>query len=165
MLATDKATEADMLRIQLDDRAVFLERWHDLLKETLDDEAVKADPRRGELRELVDDWGGHAAVDSVGFRAVREFRRRLITQLSDVLVSRCKQIDKEFEISSLDRTEGPVWRLVSERPAHLIDPRFKDWNELLLAAADDVIAGAAKRQASCQASPGAGKTRPRFAIR
>ncbi len=37
-----------------------------------------------------------------------------------------------------------MWRLVSERPAHLIDPRYKNWDELLLAAADDVIATAGK---------------------
>jgi Fic family protein len=30
----------------------------------------------------VENWGGHAAVDSVGFRAVREFRLRLIGQLA-----------------------------------------------------------------------------------
>ena len=94
------------------------------------------------LRKFVDDWGGHAAVDSVGFRAVREFRLRLIAQLSDVLVNPCKLIDTKFSIAKLDRTEGPVWRLVSERPEHLIDPRFESWDALLLAAADQVIADA-----------------------
>ena len=32
-----------------------------------------------------------------------------------------------------------MWRLVSERPAHMIDPRYSDWDALLLAAADEVI--------------------------
>ncbi len=142
--ALDKATEADMLRIQLDDRAVFLERWQKLLLEVLSPAAIADNPRRAEMRRYVDHWGGHAAIDSVGFRAVRTFRRRLLTQLSDVLVSPCKKIDKDFSIVKLDRTEGPVWRLVSERPEHLIDPRFKTWDELLLAAADDVIDDATK---------------------
>ena len=57
LLAIEKASEADMLRIQLDDRAVFLERWQKLLLETLTPEAVEADPRRGELRKLVDELG------------------------------------------------------------------------------------------------------------
>lgn len=94
------------------------------------------------LRELVDDWGGHAAVDSVGYRAVREFRLRLIAQLSDLMINPCKLIDPKFAINKLDRTEGPVWRLVSERPVHLLDPRFESWDALLLAAADQVIADA-----------------------
>ncbi len=140
----DKATEADMLRIQLDDRAVFLERWQKLLLDVLSPAAVADNPQRAELRRYVDHWGGHAAIDSVGFRAVRTFRRRLLTQLSDVLVTPCKEVDKKFSIEKLDRTEGPVWRLVSERPEHLIDPRFKTWDELLLAAADDVINDATK---------------------
>ena len=136
------ASEADMLRIQLDDRAVFLRRWQRLLLDVLSPEAVSADPRREELRKHVENWGERAAVDSIGYRAVRTFRHRLVAQLSDVLVTPCKLADKDFAIAHLDRTEGPVWRLVSEKPEHMIDPRFKSWDELLLAAADAIIAEA-----------------------
>ncbi len=146
LLATEGATEADMLRIQLDDRAVFLQRWRDLLLEVLSPEAVKDNPRRAELRRHVEDWGGRAAPESVGFRAVRRFRHYLIAQLSDVLITPCKQAEQDFSIAKLDRTEGPVWQLVSQRPAHLIDPRFEDWDGLLLAAADLVLADAQKRE-------------------
>jgi len=140
----DKANEADMLKIQLDDRAVFLERWRTLLLDTLDSEAVAADPRRGDLRSAVENWGGRASVDSVGFRAVREFRLTLVSQLSDVLVSPCKKVQPKFSIAGLDRTEGPIWQLVSQKPPHLIDPRFKTWKELLLSAADGVVRNATK---------------------
>jgi penicillin G amidase len=139
LVTTEKATEADMLRIQLDDRAVFLERWRQLLLDTLTPEAAASNRRRGDLRKLVENWGGHAKTDSVGFRAVREFRHRLLAQLSDVLVNPCKKIDAKFMIADLDRTEGPVWRLVSEKPEHLLDPRYKSWNELLLTTADQVL--------------------------
>lgn len=145
LLATDKATEADMLRVQLDDRAVFLAPWRQLLLDTLSAEAVASNPRRAELRKKVDDWGGRAAPDSVGFRAVRRFRHFLISQLSDVLVSPCKEAQKDFSIAKMDRTEGPVWRLVSEKPEHLLDPRYKSWDELLLSTADLVLADAQKR--------------------
>jgi penicillin G amidase len=94
------------------------------------------------LRKFVDNWGGHASIDSVGFRAVRTFRRKLVAQLSDVLINPCKQADKTFSIARLDRTEGPVWQLVSQRPEHLIDPRYTSWDELLLSAADEVVAEA-----------------------
>ncbi len=140
--AIDEAAEADMLRIQLDDRAVFLERWRTLLLEILTPEAVAADARRGALRKAVEDWGGRATIDSVGYRAVRRFRHTLLNQLSDVMVNPCKKIDKKFSIAKMDRTEGPVWRLVSERPEHLIDPRYESWDALLLAAADEVVSNA-----------------------
>ncbi|HEV8069157.1 MAG TPA: penicillin acylase family protein [Planctomycetaceae bacterium] len=140
----DKANEGDMLKIQLDDRAVFLERWRKLLLDTLDSEAVAADPRRAELRAAVENWGGRASIDSVGFRAVREFRLALVSQLSDVLVAPCKKVQPKFSIAGLDRTEGPVWQLVSKQPPHLIDPRFKTWKELLLSAADGVVRNSTK---------------------
>ena len=72
LLATDQATEADMLRIQLDDRAVFLERWQQSAAGHAHQRSGGGRPARGELRKYVEDWGGHAAVDSVGFRAVRD---------------------------------------------------------------------------------------------
>jgi penicillin amidase len=140
----DKANEGDMLKIQLDDRAVFLERWRKLLLDTLGSEAVAADPRRADLRAAVENWGGRASIDSVGFRAVREFRLSLITQLADVLVAPCKKVQPKFSIAGFDRTEGPIWQLVSKQPSHLIDPRFKSWRELLLSAADGIVRNSTK---------------------
>ncbi len=139
LLATVKATEADMLRIQLDDRAVFLEPWRALLLDVLTPEALAEKGGRGELRAAVEHWGGRAAVDSTGFRVVREFRRRVLAEVSDLLVSPCKSADPNFSIAGLDRTEGPVWSLVTERPEHMLDPRFPTWSALLLAAADSVL--------------------------
>lgn len=140
----NEATEADMLAVQLDDDAIFLTRWQQLLLEVLSPEAVKEDRRRGELRKFVEEWQGKASTESVGFRAVRTFRRHLIAQLSDAMTVPCKKADNAFSIARLDRTEGPVWQLVSKRPEHLIDPRYKDWNALLVAAADRVLDEASK---------------------
>ena len=66
------AAPADMLRIQLDDRAVFLSRWRALLLQLLDTQSVTGKPRRAQFRQLLSEWSGHASVDSVGYRLVRE---------------------------------------------------------------------------------------------
>ena len=64
-----------MLRIQLDDRALFLARWRDLLLGLLTPDALALGERRAELREVVDrGWTGRASVDSPGYRIVRAFR-------------------------------------------------------------------------------------------
>jgi penicillin amidase len=40
--------------------------------------------------------------------------------------------------------EEAAWRLIQERPAHLLDPRFRDWDEFLLSAVDEAIADIAQ---------------------
>src|SRR5205807_7055286 len=132
-------TPRDMLAIQLDDRAVFLARWHDLLLATLTPQAIKADPRRGELRRLLaTTWTGHAAVDSVAYRVVREFRDSLEKQVFDTLTGLEEQPSFPWYLARR-RFEGPLWRLVTERPAHLLDPRYASWDALLLGVADEEV--------------------------
>lgn len=142
LLALDKATEDDMLRVQLDDRALFLERWQKLLLEVLGPDAVAKDPRRAEARRLVEAWGGRASIDSVGYRVVRAFRERVRGLVLDPLLAPARAKDgKRLRPGSAPnaRWEGPVWALVTERPAHLLDPKHPSWDALLLAAADAVL--------------------------
>lgn len=136
-----RATSEDMRRLQLDDRALFLQRWRDLLLEALTPEAVAADPRRRELRDLVEkDWPGRAAVDSAGYRMVRTFRTFLAGQVFGALTAPCKEAVPEFDYPlSFDQWEAPLWRLVAERPPHLLDPRYETWDDQLLAAVDEVL--------------------------
>lgn len=143
LLAVDKADEADMLDIQLDDRAVFLEPWQKLLLSLLTAEAIADDARRQEARELVENWGGHAAIDSAGFRIVRGFRQAVIKQVLTSLTQTCKRADAKFDLARQDRSEGPVWQLITERPPHLLDPRYLTWDAMLLATLDATIDGLA----------------------
>jgi penicillin amidase len=141
LLGIEKATPRDMLNLQLDNRALFLERWRKLLLTALTPEAVAKDPRRGELARFADNWGGRASVDSVGYRAVREFRLALARQVFEPLTTPCRKVDPQFNyLARALQYEAPLWALVNERPEHLLDPKFKSWDEQLLAAADAVIA-------------------------
>ncbi len=134
--ALGKADERDLLSIQLDDRALFLERWRDLLLELLSDEALRDRPERAELRRLVvETWTGRASTDSVGFRLVRGYRLFVSELLFEALLAPCRKIEPEFSYPGR-QSEGPLWRLVSERPAHLLHPRFASWEAWLLHAVD-----------------------------
>jgi len=140
LLAVERATREDMLRIQLDDRALFLARWRDLLLEILTPEAIAAEPRRGELRELVEDWGGRAATESAGYRMVRTFRLVLASGVFAALTAPVKEVDPDFDyLGTFPRYEGPLWKLVRERPLHLLDPRYESWEDQLLAAVDKTL--------------------------
>lgn len=127
-----RSTEADHLAIQLDDRARFLARWRTLLLQQLDDGA--GDPQRRELRRLVTHWGGRAAIDSAGYRLVRLYRELVADAVMGWLTAPCRQADPRFDYRQLLQHEGPLWRLVSERPEHLLDPRFDSWEKLLRSA-------------------------------
>ena len=77
LLAIEKATENDMLNVQLDDRALLLARWQKLLLATLTPDAMARTPAARRPDRLVEAWGGRASVDSVGYRIVRAFRERV----------------------------------------------------------------------------------------
>ena len=73
--AHDHFTARDMLAIQLDDRALFLERWKDLLAIELN-RAPKSRPHDDTLKRRSPDWNGRASIDSVGVpRRARVARR------------------------------------------------------------------------------------------
>ena len=141
LLAIDAATARDLLAVQLDDRALFLERWRGLLLGVLDEEAVSQDDRRAEMRRLVEaGWTGRASIDSVGYRLVRGFRLFLAEQVFEAITRPCKEADERFAFfRSTLQWEGPLWRLVTERPLHLLDSRFESWDGQLLAAVDATL--------------------------
>lgn len=140
LLALERATAEEMLAIQLDDRALFLERWRELLLEALTPELVASDPRLGEFRRLVEEsWTRRASTDSVGFRLVRAFRLFLARQVFGAITSRCKEADERFDFTRSARWEGALWKLVHERPAHLLDPRHESWDGQILSAVGAVV--------------------------
>jgi penicillin G amidase len=145
LLAIDKASERDMLRIQLDDRALFLARWQKLLLELLTPEAVAKDARRAEARRFVEQWGERAATSSVGYRIVRQFRTQVSRDALPPLVVACETADNSFDYLGRRKTqgarqwEGPLWVLVTERPAHLLVPRLAHWEDLMLASLDEAL--------------------------
>jgi penicillin amidase len=140
LLGLERADEAEMLALQLDDRALLLAPWRDLLLETLEPHAVASDPKRAEARRLLESWGGRAATDSAGYRITREFRLNFARQTFRSLAAPCEKADPSFSLFAFPQWEGPIWQLVQERPAHLLDPRFTSWNDAILSALDATLA-------------------------
>jgi len=136
-LSIEKATPQDMLAIQLDDRALFLERWRDLLLKSI---GPSATPSQRQFRDLVESkWTGRASPGSVGYRLVKEFRTTFVRRLMTSLTAPAHDIDPNFDYLRLLRGEGPAWQIVTERPMHLLDPKYRSWDEAILAAVDAAI--------------------------
>jgi penicillin amidase len=127
----------DLLAIQLDDRAVMLESWHALLLATLSPDAVASKRSRAALVEAARKWEGRADAGSVGYRVAREFRLAVAHRVFDPIFAPCVEGDPDFAWTRFNY-EHPLETLVKERPAHLLDPAYRTWDDLLDAAADDV---------------------------
>jgi penicillin amidase len=152
LLGLTNAVPADLLAIQLDDRARFLESWQQLLLQTLD-RAPTESPFR-EARPLVANWGARAAADSPGYAIVREFRRQVVSLLLAPAAERCRAFNPLF--SGLPgSSEGVAWDLLGQRPIHLLSRSFTSYDGLLATAARNVCA----RHASSRAR-GAGALNP-----
>lgn len=129
LMAKERFTEADLLAIQLDDRALLLTRWWHLLREVV---TASDDPALQRLEVATRRWEGHAAVDSVSYRITRGFRGMLIDRVGEGLLAPAKaQLGEAYLEPRLGQFEGVLWPLVNERPAHLLPPPYASWTALL----------------------------------
>lgn len=141
LVELERASVEDMLRIQLDDRALLLAPWREWMLGWMTDTVTAGNADRGEFRRLVaDDWTGRASVDSAGYRMVRAFRYFLAQRVFESITAPCRQADPGFQFLSIGRWEGPLWKLVQERPEHLLDPEYESWDALFGAALDETLA-------------------------
>jgi penicillin amidase len=124
--------------VQLDDRALLLERWQKLLLAILTPDAMATHQDRGELRRLVAQWNGHASIDSVAYHLVRRWRDFVAARVLSPVFESCLDQDESFDFHQLNY-EVPLWQLVQQRPPNFLTPDYLTWDDLFLKAADDVL--------------------------
>ena len=134
------ATPTDFLEIQLDDRARYMEQWQRLLVTVLEGRAAGRETSLAAVR----DWSGHAAVGDPGYLLVREFERIVTERAFEMLTVEARARWPAFSWRAPSRFTDVAWRLATGRPAHLLDPRYEDWDAWLVAAADAAIGTAAE---------------------
>lgn len=125
-------TPRDMLAIQLDDRAVFLRRWHNLLSRL-----AATDDTLAALRQPLAQWRGRAATDSVGYRIVRAFHERVADAVFAPFTARVRARFADFRWPR--RSETALWRMISEQPGNLLDARYASWQAMLTGCARQVL--------------------------
>ncbi|CTP84829.1 penicillin acylase [Xanthomonas translucens pv. arrhenatheri] len=138
LLARERFGERDLLGIQLDDRAVFLQRWWQLLQR----EGARSDTQHPALQALATaatTWNGQASTDSVSYRIVRSWRRAVESRIADGLTASAQvALGKDYLAPSLPQLEGVAWPLLQQRPMNLLPRRYASWQALLEDAAADV---------------------------
>ena len=49
-------------------------------------------------------------------------------------------MDPAFDYMRMLRGEGPVWQILTDRPLHLLEPKYSSWDQAILSSVDAVIA-------------------------
>ena len=146
LMARDRFSARDMLDIQMDASSKFLDRWRTLLLNALTPASLAGHANRAELRRILDTgWSWRAAPDSAAYAFVHRFRDLLSERIISFVLSECYEADGTFDYMTVRRREGPLWRLVNEKPLHLLDPRYSSWDALILATIDEVVAETTQR--------------------
>ncbi|MCP5466872.1 MAG: penicillin acylase family protein [Sinobacteraceae bacterium] len=119
LFARDRFDEGDLLALQLDDRALFLERWWQFLQSLRE-----RGPALATLATAARDWEGRATPDAVSYRIVRAWRLAVRARIAGGLLAPARvALGDDFEPPVLPQLEGVLWPLLQQRPAHLLPRR------------------------------------------
>ncbi|MEO7252256.1 MAG: penicillin acylase family protein [Arenimonas sp.] len=136
LFAQNRFTERDLLSIQLDNRAIFLDRWWRLLRAQAKGSREKT---WVEFEAATRDWNGHAATASVSYRLVRDWRLAVLERSKrGLLAPAMARLGKRFVMPDLPQFEGVAWQLASQQPVHLLPRKYSSWDALFLDAARSV---------------------------
>lgn len=139
LLARDRSTERDMLAIQTDDRARWIDTWRRIALDALNDAALAGHPARAQFKRLVAAWNGRADADEAGYELVRAFYGTLY----DAWFGRLDE-------ALADVRPGLSYRLASSRTLAVMEtlarhrawtpPGFPNWNAFIVDRIDQTIA-------------------------
>jgi penicillin amidase len=132
LLNSGQLNEQALHRIQLDNRALFLNRWRQLLLEVLTPEVTTAH-QLTEYRALLSESGHYAASDDIGYTLVQQFRQQTIALLFSPLSAMLEQAgsrsaDLKYPL------ETPTWAMLSARRLDTLPDSFSAWSDLLVQA-------------------------------
>jgi penicillin G amidase len=129
----------DLLALQLDTAAPWMEPWRDLLLVTLDEVALAGDRRRRELREALNEAPLAADLDAVTYRIVRGWIRAVRQRTLTPIFERNTQIAPDWSWHQFNTMPALLHLHQHEDQAHLLAPEYATWRDLRLAAVDDVV--------------------------
>lgn len=139
LFAVPRAKERDMLSIQTDDRALWIESWRRLALSALDADALKDHPLRAEFRRSIETWNGRADADATGYRLVRAFYYSLYDAWFGELDANLATTDPRLGYRVASSRYGAVMEALAAHRAWVPDG-FADWRAFMLDRIDHAIA-------------------------
>ncbi|MBA4215730.1 MAG: penicillin acylase family protein [Roseateles sp.] len=134
--ARDSFDEAALHAIQLDHRALFLQRWRQLLLDQVLTPEFVAAHGLADYRAEVDKSADAARPDAVGYLLVRSFRQQALKSLFAPLAGLLEA--QGLKLADLKMApETPGWALIQAARPDTVPAAFKSWTELLQRAVLD----------------------------
>lgn len=130
-IAARPFTAASSLAIQLDDRALFLQRWKALLEQVIARSRAAGNHAHDAAYDTLATWTGHASPDDAAYRLVNLFREQVEARAFFMLVAPARRVAPHFDFAIPSSFEGPLWRLVQQRPIHLLASYYPTWDDFL----------------------------------
>jgi penicillin G amidase len=127
-----QADEQALHHIQLDNRALMLQRWQQLLLQFLSAD-ITAEHQLQQYRHFVASSADKASIDAVGYTLVRAFRQKLLelqfAPLSAYLEQHgARSQDLKFSL------ETPLWAMLQHQRADTLPTNYVSWHQLMLDA-------------------------------
>ena len=79
-------------------------------------------------------WSGHAAPGDAAYRLVQLFRAQVEARAFFMLIAPARRNARDFRFEIPASFEGPLWRLMRQRPMNLLASEYADWDAFLLEA-------------------------------
>jgi penicillin G amidase len=138
LLALPHATERDMLSVQTDDRAFWIEYWRRVALDALDANALVGHPERAEFRRLVRTWDGRADTGAVGYRLVRAFYYSLYDAWFGALDKQMATLAPELGYRAANTRYEATMETLADHHAWIPDG-LADWRAFMLERIDHSI--------------------------
>lgn len=132
LMVLQQADEQALHQIQLDNRALLLQRWQQLLLETLTPELI-SNHQLQEYRQYIVQSSHHASTDAVGYTLVKAFREQVLQTLFSPLSAYLERYGARSQDLKYP-LETPGWAMLQHRRDDTLPPQYENWDEFLLAA-------------------------------
>ena len=149
--------EQSLLKIGLDDEAVFLKRWQQfILSEVLTARVIAQNNSFQQVKALLEeDLALRASTDSVSYRLVRNFRINIRDSVFSEFKNSLINIDKAFSFKSIrHQVEVPLWQLINEQPNNFLMLGESSWQDVFTKALEETIADMTINQSLAEATWG-----------
>lgn len=138
LLARPVSSPTDMLAIQTDDRAHWIEPWRRLALHSLDDKALAGHVERARFKTIVAGWNGRADADGAGYELLRAFFGAMYSAWFGPLDEALARVQPGLSYAVASSRRLAVMETLANGHAW-IPAGFADWHAFVLASIDRAI--------------------------